>query len=114
MSNWLEKEKHKMRSKLEDLDNKQHEEFLNYMDTGEAKYENRRYKAEHEAEEISKFLYAEENAERYKKKCREYEDFIQRIKDKIQQLKKEYPGINYPDADYVLSRIYSLIEMENI
>lgn len=106
---FLEKEKEKLEKKLKELEEKEHEEFLNYMDSGEAKYENRRYKAEMEADEITKFLYAQENAEQYKKKVREYENFVDGLKKKIQDLKKEFPAKIYPDVDHILGRVYTYI-----
>ena len=106
---YLEKEKAKIEKKIKELQEKEHEEFLNFMDTGEAKYDNRRYKAEKEAEELSKFLYAEQDTKRYKDKCQEYELFIQKLKAKINQLKKEYPAKTYPDIDQILGRVYTTV-----
>ena len=106
---YLEKIKQKLKNKITELEEKQHEAFLNYQDTGYAKYENQRYKAEHEAEEISKFLYAEENTKRYKNDCAEYQNFVTGLKQRIEDLKVEYPSKTYPDVDYILGRIYTYI-----
>ena len=109
---YLEKEKVKLEKKIVELGEKEEEAFLNYQDTGYAKYENQRYKYEHEAEEISKFLYAQENAEDYKRKLREYQNFIEGLKKKIADLKKDYPAKIYPDIDNILGRVYSYILQE--
>lgn len=109
---YLEKEKAKLEKKLKELEEKEHEEFMNYQDSGEAKYENRRYKAEMEAEEISRFLYAQENAERYKNEVYEYQKFIEGLKKKIADLKKDYPAKIYPDIDNILGRVQSYILQE--
>lgn len=109
---YLEKEKVKLEKKIVELGEKEEEAFLNYQDTGYTKYENQRYKYEHEAEEISKFLYAQENAEDYKRKLREYQNFIEGLKKKIADLKKDYPAKIYPDIDNILGRVYSYILQE--
>ena len=109
---YLEKEKEKLKKKIEELSEKEHEEFLNYQDTGYAKYENRRYKAEKEASEISQFLYAEDETKRYKCMVNEYLMFVEGLKKKIENLKKEYPAKDYPDIDGILGRVYSYIIQE--
>lgn len=106
---YLEKEKAKLEKKIDELKEKEDEAFLNYQDTGYTKYENQRYKYEHEAEEISRFLYAQENSERYKNEVLEYQKFIEGLKKKIADLKKDYPAKIYPDIDNILGRVYSHI-----
>ena len=109
---YLEKLKQKLKDKLSELEEKEHEAFLNYQDTGYTKYENQRYKYEHEAEEISRFLYAQENAEDYKRKLREYQNFIEGLKKKIENLEEEYPRKTYPEYNYILGRVISYILQE--
>lgn len=109
---YLEKEKAKLEKKIAELDEKEREAFMSYQDSGYVRYENQRYKYEHEAEEISRFLYAQENAEKYKKDVREYQKFIEGLKKKITDLKRDYPAKIYPDIDNILGRVYSYILQE--
>lgn len=109
---YLEKEKAKLEKKLKELEEKKYEAFMSYQDSGYARYENQRYKYEHEAEEISRFLYAQDNAEDYKRKLREYQKFIEGLKKKIEGLEEEYPRKTYPEYNYILGRVVSYIVQE--